>query len=70
MIHSNVGFKDAILEVLPDGHFRLCDPATSQTLTSIRFANRKAARNWAHGRALRVIEDTKPASASFPKPLS
>jgi len=45
MIHSNVGFKDAILEVLPDGHFRLCDPATSQTLTSIRFANRKAARN-------------------------
>ncbi len=69
MIHSNVGFKDAVLEVLPDGHFRLCDPATAQTFSPIRFANRKAARNWAQGRGLRVLEKTRAESRSFPKPL-
>ncbi|BET66000.1 hypothetical protein ASA1KI_09180 [Opitutales bacterium ASA1] len=69
MIHSNVGFKDVILEALPDGHFRLKDPASSQQLCPFSFANRKAARNWANGRGLRVIENTTPGSAAFPRPL-
>ncbi len=70
MIHPNVGFKDAILEERPGGVFTLHDPATREPLSPIAFHNRKAARNWAHGRGLRVLE-TQPQSVgqSFPRPL-
>ena len=70
MIHPNVGFKDAILEESPGGVFKLHDPATHEPLSPIAFHNRKAARNWAHGRGLRVLE-SQPADAcpSFPRPL-
>jgi hypothetical protein len=66
MIHPNVGFKDTILEALPTGMFRLFDPVSKRPVSSIEFHNRKAARNWAHGRGLRVLEDVpRPA---FPAP--
>lgn len=69
MIHPNVGFKDVILEALPSGHFRLIDHATSQPASPIEFSNRKAARNWAHGRGFRVIENLPPGNPTFPRPL-
>lgn len=69
MIHPNVGFKDAILEELSGGVFKLYDPATQEPLSAIEFHNRKAARNWAHGRGLRVIENQPTNSSSFPRPL-
>lgn len=69
MIHPNVGFKDAILAESA-GTFRLHDAATHEPLCPIQFSNRKAARNWAHGRGLRVIEnDPTPQAPSFPRPL-
>lgn len=69
MIHSNVGFKDVVLEALPNGHFKLTDPTGSQPACAIEFNNRKAARNWAHGRGMRVVERTSSANTVFPKPL-
>lgn len=68
MIHPNVGFKDTILEALPSGSFRLYDPATRQPVCTIDFHNRKAARNWAHGRGMRVLENIAPPA--FPPPLT
>jgi hypothetical protein len=68
MTFPNVGFKDAILEALPGGQFVLKDPATHRPLCPIEFHNRKAARNWAHGRGLRILENQTPSAASFPHP--
>lgn len=68
MIHPNVGFKDAILEALPSGSFRLHDPVSHEPVCPIEFHNRKAARNWAHGRGMRVLENIAPPA--FPQPLS
>jgi hypothetical protein len=68
MIYPNVGFKDAILEALPGGNFLLKDPANMQPLCPIQFHNRKAARNWAHGRGLRLIENQTSAASAFPRP--
>lgn len=70
MIHPNVGFKDALLEESPAGVFTLHDPATRERVCPIEFHNRKAARNWAHGRGMRVIENTSSATPSFPRPLA
>ena len=69
MIHPNVGFKDAILKESPGGAYRLHDPATHQPVSPIEFHNRKAARNWAHGRGFRVLESDSDATPSFPRPL-
>ncbi len=69
MIHPNVGFKDAILEALPGGRFRLTDAGTSRPVSAIEFQNRKAARNWAHGKGMRVLERETPRTAAFPAPL-
>lgn len=68
MIYPNVGFQDAILEALAGGEFLLRDPATMQPLCPFKFHNRKAARNWAHGRGLRLIENQTPSSTAFPRP--
>jgi hypothetical protein len=70
MTFTNVGFKDAILEAQPGGHFLLKDPADLHPICPIEFHNRKAARNWAHGRGMRVIENETPATSSFPRPTS
>jgi len=71
MIHPNVGFKDAILEEISGGVFKLFDPSTHAPVSPIAFHNRKAARNWAHGRGLRVLEDSSPGDSTpgFPRPL-
>jgi hypothetical protein len=60
MTHPNVGFRDVILEALAGGGFQLMDPATRRPVGSIVFHNRKAARNWAHGRGLRLLGDSPP----------
>lgn len=70
MTHPNVGFKDAILEEISGGVFKLFDPSTHAQVSPIEFHNRKAARNWAHGRGLRVLENQPSSgSPSFPRPL-
>lgn len=70
MIHPNVGFKDALLEETSGGVFKLFDPSTHALVSPIEFPNRKAARNWAHGRGLRVLEDPPHGTTpSFPRPL-
>lgn len=70
MTHPNVGFRDVILEALSGGGFRLKDPATQRPVGPIVFHNRKAARNWAHGRGLRLLDESGPApSSGFPAPL-
>jgi hypothetical protein len=69
MTHPNVGFKDAILEALPGGPFRLLDPDTHRPVCPIEFHNRKAARNWANGRGMRVVDDTPSDTPAFPRPL-
>jgi hypothetical protein len=68
MTFTNVGFKDAVLEAQCGGRFLLKDPADLRPICPIEFPNRKAARNWAHGRGLRVVENQPPAAASFPRP--
>ncbi len=69
MTHPNVGFRDVILEALSGGGFQLTDPATLQPVGRIVFHNRKAARNWAHGRGLRLLDDSAPARPpAFPAP--
>ena len=70
MIHPNVGFKDALLEEGPGGVFKLHDPATREPVSPIAFPNRKAARNWAHGRGLRLIEHPPTTPPAFPRPLN
>lgn len=70
MTHPNVGFRDVILEALPGGGFRLTDPATKRPVGQIVFHNRKAARNWAHGRGFRLLDESSPAAPpTFPAPL-
>jgi hypothetical protein len=69
MTHSNVGFRDVLLEAQPGGGFHLVDTATRRPVGSIVFHNRKAARNWAHGRGLRLLDGTLPAHPpTFPAP--
>jgi hypothetical protein len=69
MTHPNVGFRDVILEALSGGGFHLVDSATKRPVGSIVFHNRKAARNWAHGRGLRLLDDSSSAnSPAFPAP--
>jgi hypothetical protein len=70
MTHSNVGFRNVILEALSGGGFHLMDPETKRPVGQIVFHNRKAARNWAHGRGLRLLDESGPASSSpaFPAP--
>ncbi|RME72345.1 MAG: hypothetical protein D6781_02385 [Verrucomicrobia bacterium] len=70
MNYPNVGFRDAILEAMPDGRFRLTDPKDNSPVCRIEFHNRKAARNWGHSRGFRILEKQSPTSAAFPRPGS
>lgn len=69
MTHPNVGLRDVILEAQPGGGFRLTDPASHRPVGQIVFHNRKAARNWAHGRGLRLLDDhASDSTRGFPAP--
>jgi len=69
MTHPNVGFRDVILEALAGGGFQLLDSGTKRPVGSIVFHNRKAARNWAHGRGLRLLDDSPSENPpTFPGP--
>lgn len=70
MIHPNVGFKDAVLEECAGGAFQVRDAVTGEPVSPILFHNRKAARNWAQGRGMRVLENQPAGRPSFPRPLA
>lgn len=51
---SSFPTREAIVSPLADGHYRLVSASDAHPLTPILFNNRKAARNWAHGKGYQV----------------
>lgn len=57
MEHLHFPMKDSLLAEQSNGRFKLLDSGSPRVpVSDIEFQNRKAARNWAKSRGIRIID--------------